>query len=107
MKTVHGFITLVLLGAGSVAAAQTYQQPATPPPDSSVANPDQMSGPDRSSTSGQTNAPSSAGGDTSASSASTKQQMKDCIAQQQASNSGMTKAQAKKACKHQANGSQD
>jgi hypothetical protein len=106
MKTVHGVITLVLLAAGSVAAAQTYQQPVAPPPDSS-GDPDQMSTPNPSSDAGQTNAPppSSSASDTSPSSASTKQQMKDCIAQQQAGNSGMTKAQAKKACKHQVNGS--
>jgi hypothetical protein len=33
-----------------------------------------------------------------------KQQMKDCIAKQQADNSGMTKADAKKACKAQMKG---
>ena len=43
--------------------------------------------------------------DTSESRSARKQQIKDCIAQQKASNSGMSKHEMKKYCKNQVEGS--
>ena len=99
MNRVSTAIALVLLGASSVVAAQSYQQtPSTPANGASAGS---MNTPPSSGDTGSNSSNSS-----SSSSASTHhQQMKDCIAQQQANNSGMTKAQAKKACKNQLNGS--
>jgi uncharacterized membrane protein len=99
------FALLVLTAAG-VAAAQTTQQTAPPadqaPPaqqaPSSTA-PDQQAAPQSQETS-----PNS--GANSASSASDKKtQMKECVKQERASNSGMSRKDAKAACEKQLSGS--
>jgi len=105
--------TLLLAALISMAPTAMVLAQSTPQPDTSA--PSSASSPSqRDATS--TNAPEAATTDnTSPSAASTphqqqttrmasKQAMKDCIAKQQADNSGMSTADAKKACKAQLKG---
>ena len=94
MNRVSGAFALVILAAASLAAAQTQSapragtMPPTPYPSSTAPAP---------AASDQTT-----NGDTSSESRSAKkQQIKDCIAQQKAGNSGMSKHEMKKYCKNQ------
>jgi len=86
MKRVAVSFAVLALTAAGVAAAQTTSPPA--PPSDHSAYP--------SSTT--TTTPSST---TTTSGKSHDQQMKDCMAQQQASNPSMSKSDMKKACKAQ------
>ena len=99
MKRVAGSFVVLALTAAGVVAAQTTS-PSTSPSDRS-------SYPSNSTTSPSSTSPSSSGsynsssGNYGTSGKSHDQQMKDCMAQQQASNPSMSKSDMKKACKSQ------
>ena len=95
MKRVSTALISALLACGGVALAQTYNQAPTPPRSNQTPSP---------SASQPTGESSGAGSSSSSGSMSMSQKhaaMKSCIAQQQANNSGMSKKDAKKACKEQ------
>ena len=92
MNRLHGAFALIILAATSVAAAQTSPMQSTP---SSGSTPQSQYPTD-------TNPPASTSQSDSAKDAK-KAQMKDCMAQQQANNSGMSKKELKKYCKNQVN----
>jgi cytoskeletal protein RodZ len=103
---------LLSLAPGAVVLAQSQTMPSDSTPPSSTA-PGSMSSPSRDTTSSSPNAPSTdSTGPAAASSPhqqqathmASKQAMKDCIAKQQADNSGLSTADAKKACKAQMRG---
>ncbi len=99
MKSAAGFLITAVLAAGAVAAQTT--SPSTAPSDRST-YPSSSSPSSPSTSSGSYS--SSSGNYSSSSSSSGKsheQQMKDCMAQQQASNPNMSKSEMKKACKNQ------
>jgi hypothetical protein len=90
VKRLTGAFALIALAAGSVAMAQeTRSQTATPP-----------------SASPSTQYPSAqqSGKEDADTKAAKKEQIKSCMAQQQASNTGMSKHEMKKYCENQANG---
>lgn len=84
----------ILLACGGVALAQTYSQP-TPPPSSQQPPAESSQAPSGSSSG------SSSSGSSSMSMSQKHEALKECVAQQQANNSGMSKKDAKKACKAQ------
>ncbi len=96
MKSAAGFLVTAILAAGVVAAQTT--SPSTSPSDRSTY-------PSTSSPSTSSGSYSSSSGNYSSSSSSSgkshDQQMKDCMAQQQANNPNMSKSDMKKACKNQ------
>jgi len=83
VNRISGAFALITLAAAGVAAAQSQSM-----------QPSQSQYPS-SSTATQSDTASQSGKETK------KEHMKDCIAQQQASNSGMSKEEARKACKSQ------
>jgi hypothetical protein len=89
----------------TLAMAQTTPQPSNTSPSaaSSPAQRDATSSqaPEASTSSGSSPAAASSPHQAQALSASQKQAMKTCMAQQQANNSGMSTADAKKSCKDQ------
>jgi hypothetical protein len=95
MKRVSGAIALVILGAAGVAMAQQSAPPAGTMPSSQY--PSSTAPSDTSSTSSTSSSSSMSSSDHAA----RKEQMKDCMAQQKASNSGMSKSDMKKYCKNQ------
>jgi Spy/CpxP family protein refolding chaperone len=95
VNRIHGTFGLIALAAAGVALAQTPGQPMTP---------EQTAPPSQYPT--ETNPPSSTSqSDSQSAKDAKKAQMKDCMAQQQASNSGMSKKDMKKYCKSQVNSS--
>lgn len=99
MKRASTAIISTLLACGGVALAQTYNQSSPPPATSQQAPSPGATQPPSDSY------PSNSGTSSSSSGSMTMSQkhaaMKSCIAQQQANNSGMSKKDAKKACKEQ------
>jgi hypothetical protein len=91
MKRVAASFAVAALMAAGVVVAQTSPPPA--PPSDRSAYP--------STTSPSSTSPSSGSSTSSAHSKSHKQQMKDCMDQQKASNPSESKADIKKACKSQ------
>jgi len=87
MKRVAGSFAVLALTAAGLVAAQTTSPP-TPPSD-------------RSTYPSSTSPSSSSGSYSSSTGKSHDQQMKDCMAQQQANNPSMSKSDIKKACKGQ------
>jgi hypothetical protein len=97
VKRLSAALAVGVLAASGLAAAQsTPPAQQTPPADSMSRYP-----------SSNTPTAPAPGSDTSStnSKATKKQQVKDCVAQQQANNSGMSKSDAKKYCKDQVNNS--
>jgi len=89
----------------SLAIAQATPQPNNTSP-SAASSPSQRDAtssqtPEASTSNGSSPAAASSPHQAQALSASQKQAMKTCVAQQQANNSGMSTADAKKSCKHQ------
>ena len=99
MKRVTGAFALVVLGAAGMAMAQSASQSAPP-----AGTMPQSQGQYPSSTSPSSSSSTSSSGSMSSSKsdhAARKEQMKDCMAQQKANNSGMSKSDMKKYCKNQ------
>jgi hypothetical protein len=93
VNRIHGAFALIALAAASIAAAQTPQQSMTP---QQATPPSQYPS--------ETNPPASTSqSDSHAAKEARKQEMKDCMAQQQANNTGMSKKDMKKYCKNQVN----
>jgi hypothetical protein len=95
MKRVAGSFAVLALTAAGVVAAQTAPPP-TPPSDRST----YPSNSTPSSSSGNYSS-SSSSANYSSSGKSHDQQIKDCMAQQQANNPSMSRSDMKKACKSQ------
>ena len=97
MKRVSGVFAfgLVIVGAAGVAMAQTGVQQSPPPAGTMPSNEYPSSTAPSSTTS------SSSSSMSASDHATRKEQMKDCMAQQKASNSGMSKSDMKKYCKNQ------
>ena len=96
MKHLSATLALAALAACGLAAAQTPPQSQSTPHSSypsSTPPPSSTSGSESSSSSSSTSAKESR-----------KQEMKDCMAQQEANNSGMSKSAMKKYCKDQVHG---
>lgn len=91
MNRIHGTFALIALAAAGVAAAQTPQQSMAP----EQATPSQYPS--------DTNPPASTSQSDHSAKEARKQEMKDCMAQQQANNLGMSKKDMKKYCKNQVN----
>lgn len=104
MNRVSGTFALIVLAAAGIAAAQTPpppQQPTQP-----AAQPSSMPSQDPNATTpaqdpNATAPPPSSAQATTTSKADKKQAIKDCISQQQANNTSMSKHQLKKYCKSQ------
>jgi hypothetical protein len=93
VNRIHATFALIALAAAGVAAAQTPQQSMTP---------EQATPPSQYPS--DTNPPASTSqSDSQAAKGARKQEMKDCMAQQQANNTGMSKKDMKKYCKNQVN----
>jgi hypothetical protein len=95
MKRISTAMISILLACGGVALAQTYSQSAPPPTSQQAPPADSPQAPSDNSSS------SSSSGSSSMSMSQKHEAMKECVAQQQANNSGMSKKDAKKACKAQ------
>lgn len=102
--------TSVLLGALAIASAFAFAQTPPPSPTDDNTSPSAASSPhQRDATSSQApEAPAANGAEPASASTphqqqatSHKQMMKDCIAKENAKNSGMSKDEVKKTCKEQ------
>jgi hypothetical protein len=109
MTRLSTMFALLVLTAAGVAAAQTQQTP--PPADQAPSSsaPDQQAAPQSQSeqqAAPQSQEASPSSGANSASSAGDKKtQMKACVKQERANNSGMSRKDAKAACEKQLSGS--
>jgi hypothetical protein len=92
MKRVAASFTVAALMAAGIVVAQTSPPPATPSDRSTYPS---------NATSPSSTSPSSSRSTSSTHSKSHKQQMKDCMAAQQASNPNESKSDRKKACESQ------
>lgn len=102
MNRVSGALALIAVAAASVAAAQSTPPQSTRPSDPMPSTTQYPSSTAQPPASSQTRTADS----TSASArADRKQQIKDCMAQQKANNSGMSRHEMKKYCKNQVDGS--
>ena len=94
---------LITLAPGAMVMAQSQTMPSDTSP-SSASSPSQRDSTSSSATEAPTNdstSPSAASSPHQRQATASKQSMKSCIAKQQSDNSGMSAADAKKACKAQ------
>jgi len=93
VNRLNGAFALVVLAASGIAVAQTA-------PSRSM-SPSQSTSPSQSQYPSATSPPASASQSDQSAKEAKKQQVKDCVTQQEANNSGMSKKEMKKYCKNQ------